>query len=126
MNDIELFTTSYRAFSPEWGLPVRTSNGHPKYGINYKLQYKAPLLYPEWAMVKADLPMEQFNRRYEELMDERGIDNIKDMFQALADHSGENRLVLMCFEKSPSHCHRRAFASWWMKRTGEPVLELPS
>lgn len=124
MSKLELFTTHYKAFNPESGVPVQTSNGRPKFTLDYPLRYKAQLLYPEWSAVRANLSVEEFNQRYFEVMDSRGLDNVTDILESIAEHAGDNRLVIMCFEKNPRECHRRAFAEWWESKTGEMVPEL--
>lgn len=125
MNNPQLFVAHYRAFNPIYGVPVQISNGKPKYGLDYPLRYKAQLLYPEWSMVKSNVSMGEFNRRYHEVLDSRGVDNIRGLLEDIAEHAGDNRLVLMCFEKDPADCHRAGFADWWEKNTGETVPEVP-
>jgi len=125
MIELQLFTAAYKNFQPMYGVPVQISNGRPKFGIKYPLRYKAQLLYPEWSMVKADVPMDVFNERYHQVLDHRGVDNIRDQLTAIAEHAGDPRLVLMCFEWQAKDCHRKGFADWWEKATGEHVPEVP-
>lgn len=125
MLDLQLFTACYKNFQPHYGVPVQISNGRPKFPLAYHLGYKAPLLYPEWSMVKADVPMSEFNARYHQVLDQRGIDDVRGLLTDIAEHAGDSRLVLMCFEWNPENCHRRGFADWWQKNTGEMVPEVP-
>lgn len=118
----ELFTTSYPKFSPAMGVPVQASNGRPRYTLSYPLQYIARPLYPNMSWMK--LPVDEFRRRYWEYLDGVGVENIRDLFAAIADHSGEKKIVLMCFEKSVGDCHRGDFAMWWTEKTGEAVTEV--
>ena len=127
---LNLFTASYRAFRPEWdATPVQTSNGRPRYPLDYPLDYplvyQAKLIYPDWSMVRMAMGPE-FTTAYRALLGQRGVENIEDTLRSIADRSRTENLVLLCFEKGASACHRGTFAAWWTERTGAPVVELTS
>lgn len=121
--DLDLFTLNYHRFQPEMGVPVRTSNGYPRF-VKYKIPYAARELMPERATMNLD-PAE-FERSYRDRLGEIGVEAIRVSLEAIAEDAGDQRLVLMCFEKLELglHCHRTAFGAWWAEMTGRPVIEL--
>jgi hypothetical protein len=123
---VRLFTSSYRAFDPSFGVPVQTSNGRPKWPVPYDLRHSAPILYPAWSLVAdKSLSADAFRAAYWAGLDRRGIERIADALVDIALTAGDDRLVLMCFEADPADCHRADFAQWWTRQTGEDVPELP-
>lgn len=128
-----LSTCGFRAFRPEMGVPVRTSNGKPRYHLNYPLMYKAECVFPRWALVKMS-DMSRFSQLYQEDLDKLDFQIFVDTFEAIAQHNAgaqsvldgmKPNLVLMCFEADVRQCHRGAFAQWWNAKTGMEVPELP-
>jgi hypothetical protein len=66
-----------------------------------------------------------FERRYVARLERHGLETIRAQLAELAAEHGADGLVLLCFEDlSIAWCHRRMFASWWERQTGERVLEL--
>lgn len=120
-----LFTLNYARFKPEMGVPVRISNGYPRF-VKYDITYAIKELYPAWALVKAGLPHEEFTRQYQEALDAVGVETIQQRFDEIYQSAGDDRLVLMCYEAldKGKTCHRRSFGRWWEDRTGEVVREL--
>lgn len=113
------------------GIPVRISNGYPRYRLTYPLPgtSKWPLLFPDRQQIT--WPLERFAPVYLQKLDSLGVQAIRDSARDLLRQLGadENeRLVLLCFEqlaKKPDlYCHRTVFATWWTERTGEDVPEL--
>lgn len=125
MQRFQLFTLDFKKYDPSMGVPVRSSNGYPRY-VKYKMQHAAKETFPTWPMVKGNLTQEEFGRQYFDLLDSRGLDVIASRFRAIATAEGEPRLVLMCYEDlaKGQWCHRTYFAQWWEKMTGEVVAEL--
>lgn len=121
---LQIFTASYKAFKPSMGIPVRTSNGRPKYSLPYLLEWKAPVVFPAWALVRSTLSMAEFGIQYRKNLDKLGVEKVREQLEEIAFHAGDNRLVLLCFEKGVSDCHRGAFATWWEEKTGEQVKEI--
>jgi hypothetical protein len=88
-------------------------------------------------MLKVE-PFKKFERLYVARLEEFGVEAIASVLQALVDGhrsfgSGPKPLgaegegaVLLCFEKvhEGEDCHRRTFAAWWEKKTGNVVPEL--
>lgn len=122
---IELFTAAYPKFNPDAGVPVRTSNGTPKFALRYPLTEVAPLVIPQWALVRSPMSDAEFDVAYMADLDQIGVEAFRGQFEKIAARAGDGRLVLLCFEASRSKCHRGAFARWWEERTGEVVRELP-
>ena len=125
----QLFTSSYRKFRQSMGVPVKISNGRPKFGRSYVLRYQVPILYPNWSWMK--LPVAEFRARYWEQLDGYGLGQIEDVFRRIVAENErrtavrDDRLVLLCFEKDPVDCHRGDFAIWYERVTGVPVADLP-
>jgi hypothetical protein len=124
-----LATCSFPEMRPEFGLPVRTSNGYPRYKLKYELpgDQKIPELMPHRSYMHG--PAETFHVRYRQQMDDLGVDKISRIFADLRTTYGAERLVLLCFEqlwqpKNAAGCHRSSFAAWWLDQTGEIIPEL--
>ena len=100
---------------------VGTSVGKPPWTLPYRhvfLDSAAPyglLQVPDQAT---------FERRYLERLDAIGADHFRDEFTRIAAEHDADGLVLLCFEKAGEPCHRRLFAGWWERQTGEQVPEL--
>jgi hypothetical protein len=123
----DLFTLNFSKFTPDMGIPVRSSNGAPRWALKYDLTYSVPETFPKWSLVKAKPPFDVFREAYHTGLDQVGIDKLASKFRAIVAATGEPRLVLLCFEdivKPGEWCHRRMFAEWWEKQTGEIVREL--
>jgi hypothetical protein len=125
MPAVELFTLNYPRFQPDMGVPVRTSNGFPRY-VRYPLTASMPGIMPERHTIKWT-DRERFWTHYSRKLNSIGVDDLRGAFQTIADTFGDHRLVLMCYEdiSTPGKwCHRQMFAQWWIAMTGEPVIEL--
>lgn len=109
---------------------VRISRYAPRFKTCYRIN----------AVLRGIIPSEKcFRNRFDEQLfandylrqlncSPKIIDEIKYLkwfFQSEIDSGKE--LVLLCFEdirEDGVFCHRRIFADWWRKRTGEIVEEL--
>lgn len=127
---MELFTSRYQAgnlIMSNGGIPVQTSNGHPKFPMKYTIKAMAPLLVP--SRFTLGQPDGVFKAKYEEQLERHGVDAIRRQLQEIVDRTGNEKLILLCFENvwndGEKACHRRQFAEWWNIKTGETVLELP-
>lgn len=127
---LSLFTLNYQRFQPPMGVPVRSSNGAPRWPLKYDLRHAALLTFPAMTDVRAahkgGLGEDEFRDRYHRTLTGRGVLAIGDELQGIADRAGDHRLVLLCFDKvdQGEWCHRRMFAEWWEQQTGDPVREL--
>jgi Protein of unknown function, DUF488 len=115
-----LATSSYHAYRPEMGQPVRISLGVPRFKLSWELPPN-PLweLTPRGRYFHAE-PAE-FAREYRAQLDRYGTARLHEIFTALA--TGD-RLLLLCFERSGADCHRRLFSQWWLEHTGEIIPEV--
>lgn len=133
----DLATCSYPEFTEDMGVPVRCSYGFPRYRLNYQVVAALPELTPKQDYLFADLAV--YNRRFFGQLDAVGPHGFELLFEQLRDRYdvGDRRLVFLCFEqlgdrkkdgrinKSRSEgCHRRGFAAWWQRLTGQTIPEL--
>lgn len=106
-------------------LTVRISLGTPKWKLGYELCYEMPDLMPFGLLNKFDT-QEEFEPAYFARLDQKGVGKIRYQLERL-ENSGKD-VVLLCYEdirKGPDDwCHRRSFAKWWEKKTGQVIPEL--
>ena len=104
---------------------VRISLGTPKWPIGYNLDAEMKDLMPFGLLGKFER-YEDFERAYFERLDQKGVQRIFSQLQRY-ERLGKD-VVLLCYEdirKGPDDwCHRRTFADWWLKNTGEALPEL--
>ena len=104
---------------------VRISLGTPKWPIGYNLDAEMKDLMPFGLLGKFEW-YEDFERAYFERLDQKGVQRILSQLQRF-ERLGKD-VVLLCYEdirKGPDDwCHRRTFADWWLKNTGEAIPEL--
>ena len=103
---------------------VRISLGTPKWPIGYNLDAEMPDLMPFGLLNKFE-QYEDFERAYFARLDQKGLQRILSQLQRF-ERLGKD-VVLLCYEdirKPDDWCHRRTFADWWLKNTGEAIPEL--
>lgn len=120
---MKLFTNRYQEFKSSQGTPVRSTFGRPKFRLPYPLNYRARLITPGgWFMSGTD---EEFTARYRQMLDDNGVEAIRNEFESIVRASHCDSLVLLCFDDvNRGLCHRTLFAEWWQEQTGEVVEEL--
>jgi hypothetical protein len=119
-----MFTSYYASpkIDPKIHAPIRMSIGNPRFRRPYKDAGRILALAPERAWLR--LPREQYEPLYLAKLDQLDLDAIRADIARLA--AGKIP-VLLCFEhlvEPGEWCHRRMFADWWERRTGEAVAEL--
>lgn len=123
---LQLFTCRYQRFRPALGLAVRTTVGYPRFTLGYPLDGHAHLVTP--TVTALSLRDEAaYRNAYLAQLDETGPGRIQAELTAIAEGKADQRLVLLCFDdlsRPDGWCHRRMFADWWTKATGEDVPEL--
>lgn len=130
--EFELRTSRYanRSIADTKLIPIGITAGNPRFRLSYRLATNLRLLAPSRAWF--DLADDEFERHYLHKLDEQGVDMIaaelRETFEThrTSEHDG---LVLLCFEDLAvpgAFCHRRLFASWFERETGQPVPELMS
>ena len=121
---VDLATCSWRAYRPEMGTAVRITLGKPPGWFRYEWE-EIRLLAPPPRVFRLEDDRE-FEAAYEQHLNAVGVHRLRRVFERLAEKHGGRPLVLLCFEASPSQCHRGQFARWWWERTGQEVPELGS
>lgn len=114
-----LFTSSYRAWRPELGVPVRTSLGAPRWMQAPLVEWRS--VYPWGLLTRPRLEPEEFTRRYRHRLHQR-TPRILAELQELREGYGD--VVLCCHEPAGAFCHRRVLAAWLEEKLGEPVEEV--
>jgi hypothetical protein len=121
----EVMLTSYYAcpkIDSAVHAPIRISIGNPRFRRPYKDAGRILALAPDRAWL--GLPREQYEPLYVAKLEQLDLDLIRADIARLA---GTRIPVLLCFEhlaKPGAWCHRRMFAAWWERKTGEMVGEL--
>ena len=103
---------------------VRISLGTPKWPIGYNLDAEMPDLMPFGLLNKFE-QYEDFERAYFARLEQKGVQRILSQLQRF-ERLGKD-VLLLCYEdirKPDDWCHRRTFADWWLKNTGEAIPEL--
>jgi hypothetical protein len=122
----QLFTASYAAMrdrAAEEGVQgVRSSVGPPWFWREACRWPMASQLAP-YRLIKIE-DDEEFAARYVERLERHGVEAIRARLAEIAAQTGARDLVLCCFERVPSECHRGTWARWWRARTGQAVPEL--
>lgn len=124
MSALTLRTGRFQKWLPEYGAPVRTTVGAPRFNLGYDLAGHARLITPRYAMLKLAQP--EYTVAYFAMLDEHGPDAIRAELEGIARTAGRDELALLCFEdlsKPDLWCHRRIFADWWLLRTHEVIAE---
>jgi hypothetical protein len=122
-----LYTASWSALyaaskaGPLPVMPVRTSRGNPRFWSAAGAFPVVDELLPEpWMLGIKDA--EKFGRAYRRKLHQIGLPAIQARLDAIADECGMP-LVIACFEKDVSECHRAHLATWWQRKTGVVVPE---
>ncbi len=130
VSEVRLIVATARFFDRELivasGLaPVQASLGAPRFPLGYELAGSVGMLAP-YGLLKIERRRE-FEQHYRRRLERFGAEKIAAVLQSLAAGYEAPGVVLLCFEdlsKRGQWCHRRVFAAWWEKRTGESVPEL--
>jgi hypothetical protein len=124
---MQLYTARYQEFLPEWGIPVRSTAGAPRFHLNYQLAgwWRGVTPEREWL----HLPFVDFRRLYRHKLHKQGLERLMDAAEGFVP-AGEDpthaRLVVLCYEdvrKCDQWCHRELMAEWFTEK-GVPVIEL--
>lgn len=126
---ITFATCSYTEFTPDMGLPVRISVGHPRFKLAYR-PYVMPTLAPTRTIL-ALTGQGDYAAAFRAKLDRIGVPGVRADAERVYREAGEGAdgptLVLLCFERlnEPGKwCHRTMVSEWIMKMTGETVPEL--
>lgn len=119
-----IYTSRYQspAVAAFTGTRIRISVGNVRWSLPYVVHHSWRVLYPTRDMLK--LPLEEYEPRYTRILEEAGL---RRMRAAFAELGADQVLLCFCDLSEPGNfCHRRIFAGWWEKHTGEVVPELPA
>jgi hypothetical protein len=117
---MRLWTSSYRAWRPEFGAPVVASLLLPRWIPESRDWPRIIELTPRWTYFRKPDSAEQYTeqlRRY-------GPQRISKRLTEIAGETGEANLVILCFEIDPEQCHRWVWARYWLQATGEACDEI--
>jgi hypothetical protein len=105
-------------------VPVGISRGTPRFKLPYRYRLLRMLAPTHETFGIED--EEEFRRAYVGHLEELGVAYIGNWLERISYEHGGMPLVLLCYENTHAGevCHRRMFAEWWTKRTGETVAEL--
>lgn len=127
---MRLFTSRYqnRAIAETDLVPVGITLGNPRFKLAFKVVENVKLLAPPRSMWGKS--HDEFIKLYRECLSGFGLEKILSILKRISDEHGGRDLVLLCFEDvfcddpTKNFCHRRVFAEWWEKETGDVVEEL--
>lgn len=126
MSGVRLFTCSFTEYRPDMGVGVRISLSAPRWIKRDKPWPTVAAMTPQgWYLREPD--DEVFYAHLRRQLEKAGPRAIYDELHTIADAEGDDRLVLLCFEKLSkpgADCHRSFVARWWLETTGEEVPEL--
>ena len=120
--------TSYyqnKALDAKKYLVVQTSIGAPRFGTMPEW-YMETMMPPEAIL---GLQVTPYTEAYIAHLEKQGVEQFKNEFVELEAEAAKTgrEVVLCCFEslkKEGQFCHRRIFADWWLRQTGEVIPEL--
>jgi hypothetical protein len=122
-------TCTYQEFDPSYGIPVKSTVGHPRFKLRYDLADNWQEAAPDRAWFST-ATKDMFRERYSAKLDATGPDGFHDLAQRVrskvGDRDAEHPIVLLCFDKlwmPDTWCHRTMFGEWWEEQTGEVVPE---
>lgn len=113
-------------------IPVGISLYPPRWKLSYKVHSYIRALAPTPKMVKIK-DYRLYKKLYIEKLNSVNIEELKATFKKISlcptsPAGAQSRdLVLLCFNdltKEGEFCHRRMFAEWWQKKTGQKIEEL--
>ena len=97
---------------------VSIAVGNPRYPVPYKI-VNLNVLKPYGIFGVYD--EDEYSERYFARLDRYGVDYIRKEIEKASE--GHENVILMCHEKDRNECHRKMFADWWEKNTGEKIEE---
>jgi len=97
--------------------------GKPRWKPKYECEHYSPLA--PWGLFKK-YTGDEFKERYILQLEKLGTTFIRKDLQDISNRHGGKDVVLLCWEDLSKGltCHRRYFAEWWEKLTGEKIDEL--
>lgn len=126
---MRIYTSRYtnrEAIAASGALPVRMSVGFPDFPLGYDVPASLLDAAPDPFML-SERDAERFEGLYLAKLERVGVERLRRLLAAICDAFAADALVLLCWERvtNGGACHRRLFANWWQRATGEVVEELP-
>ncbi len=115
-------TASYRTYTSDMGLAVVTSRGLPKFRPEAETWPRLWLVTPGAFL---DAEPDEFARLYLAQLDRHGPAKVCRALEHIARQNDAESLVLCCFERSPTDCHRGLLAEWALTTAGLKLSEVP-
>lgn len=122
---MKLFTSRYgnKEIARSNLISVGISLGNPRFKTAFKVEASIKELAPTRKMLYMEY--DPYKELYFKMLDTIDINELEEQFKTIS--KGGKDVVLLCFEdlsKQGEWCHRRMFAEWWQKKTGQEVEEL--
>lgn len=120
---MRIFTSRFSYKIPSKYIAVGIAVGRPKWELPYECEHLR-LLAPYGLFNR--LTGEAFKKEYFERLDKIGVKIIEQALESISRKHYNKDVVLLCWEdlRKGKTCHRRYFAEWWLKNTGETIEEL--
>lgn len=128
-------TCSFYEFTPDMGIPVRSSNGFPRFTLKYPLVHAMPSTFPSRKWLTG-VARPEFEALYAQKIREVGVDALRAQAAEILRRESNLRgqdcthrpVVLLCFErwndpkKQPEFCHRHVLSAV-LRDLGEEVTD---
>jgi hypothetical protein len=118
-----IYTSSYMAYRPEHGLAVAISRGLPKWRLAEAQTWPRCWLLTPGDYLKAE--PDDFAQLYLAQLSRAGPARVGRALEHIAREHEADTIVCLCFEASPSDCHRGLLAQWALESAGLKITEVP-
>ena len=105
---VALRTGYYGGYRPEYGVPVRTSVGSPRWWKGELEHIRRVSPYGVFGQAEGA----EYERLYIAKLDTLDAGSLAQRFAEISARHDNRPLVLCCFEKDPADCHRSILARW--------------
>jgi hypothetical protein len=114
---MEVKTGCFARYKPEMGLAVRITVWRPK---RFKYPYVDYLALAPFGLMGI-VDEDEFARRYRAKLEKVGAEAYYKGLAKLWEEEGKRPLILLCYERYPTRCHRGDFALF-MRETLDIVI----
>ncbi len=132
---MKIFTSRYanKEIAKTNLIPVGISLDKPQLELAFQVAFFIKELAPTPEMLY--MKYDTFKAKYFQKLGSLSIDSLRKRFEKISRSccrdartiTNGNGIVLLCFEditQPDQWCHRRMFAEWWERKTGEKIEEL--
>jgi hypothetical protein len=119
-----LVTGRYAGWRPEFGVPIRATQGMPR-GWKHGELIRASAITPSKRVAFGKMPESEAHVEFVGQLQQRSMETVLFLGEVARRFPGQ-RLVVLCFENviAGEVCHRRWFADWMEAEYGMTVPEL--